>query len=86
MPIFEFLCASCGNVSEKLVLGSEENVVCAKCGGSEVKKLLSTTSTASGAKQGERLPMPGTGGGACCGSAPAARQCVPGSCCGKAGM
>lgn len=82
MPIFEYLCGSCGNVSEKLVLGEEEKVVCPQCGSGDLRKLLSTSSSASGAKGSGRLP--GAGDTACCGSAPSSRGCVPGSCCGKA--
>jgi putative FmdB family regulatory protein len=81
MPIFEFLCAKCGAVSEKLVLGTGEAVECPHCGGSEMRKLLSSTSTASGARSAGKLPGPGDSG--CCGSNPATRGCVPGSCCGR---
>jgi putative FmdB family regulatory protein len=82
MPIYEYLCAECGTVSEFLVFTEKEEIECPNCSSKRVKKLLSTTSTASGTKQEGRVP-----GGAdtgCCGSKPAARGCVPGSCCGKA--
>ncbi len=82
MPIFEFLCTSCGNVFEKLVYGSSEEVTCAKCGSSELTRLLSTSSSLSGARQEGKLP--GIGDTGCCGSAPSSRGCTPGSCCGKA--
>lgn len=82
MPIFEFLCASCGNVFEKLVYGSKDELTCLKCGSTELTKLLSKSSSLSGAKQKGKLP--GIGDTGCCGSAPSSRGCVPGSCCGKA--
>ncbi len=82
MPIFEFVCRSCGGVSEQLVLGTAEGVCCPECGGSDLTKLLSAPSSASGVKAGGRLP--GSGDTGCCGSAPGTRGCVPGSCCGKA--
>jgi putative FmdB family regulatory protein len=81
MPIFEFLCTSCGNVFEKLVYASSEKIACLKCGSFELTRLLSSTSSLSGAKQGGRVP--GAGDTGCCGSAPSSRGCVPGSCCGK---
>ena len=82
MPIFEYLCSDCATVSEHLVFDDTEPVLCAHCGGREMKKLLSVTSSASGIKDGTRLPGPSDTG--CCGSQPRAQGCTPGSCCGKA--
>ena len=82
MPIFEFVCASCGKVFEKLVLTSDEKTQCEQCGGTDLHRLLSATSSASGVKGEGRFP--GAGDTSCCGSGPASRGCVPGSCCGKA--
>ncbi|MCX5646230.1 MAG: zinc ribbon domain-containing protein [Phycisphaerae bacterium] len=42
MPIFEFKCTKCGHVMEVLQKSLRaEPPVCAKCGGSDLKKLLS---------------------------------------------
>ncbi|ROQ90689.1 FmdB family zinc ribbon protein [Desulfosoma caldarium] len=82
MPIYEYVCTHCGEVSEHLVLGKDEAVSCPACGSAGVKKLLSVSSRASGAKDGHRVPGPRDTG--CCGTSPAAQGCVPGSCCGKA--
>jgi putative FmdB family regulatory protein len=42
MPIFEFKCAKCGHVMEVLQKSRTGEVpVCEKCGGSDLKKLLS---------------------------------------------
>jgi putative FmdB family regulatory protein len=42
MPIFEFKCDKCGHVMEVLQKSrTAEPPGCAKCGGTEVKKLLS---------------------------------------------
>jgi len=81
MPIFEFLCADCGAISEMLVSASDSSTTCRTCGSANLKKLLSATSSLSGiAKQ----RMPGPGDTACCGSSPAHAGCAgPGSCCGK---
>lgn len=82
MPIFEYVCSNCGVVSEHLVFGDSENLQCPQCRSSNLKKLLSATSSASGVKSAGGLP--GAGDTACCGSRPGAQGCIPGSCCGKA--
>ena len=82
MPIFEFLCTSCGNTFEKLVYENGEEISCGNCGNTVLKKLLSRSSSLSGTKQAGKLP--GAGDTGCCGSAPSSQGCVPGSCCGKA--
>ncbi|MGC8493564.1 MAG: FmdB family zinc ribbon protein [Syntrophobacteraceae bacterium] len=82
MPIFEFVCASCGTVFEKIVYTEKEELSCEKCGSSELTKLLSTPSSLSGVKSEGKLP--GTGDTGCCGHSPSSTGCVPGSCCGKA--
>jgi putative FmdB family regulatory protein len=83
MPIYEYLCTLCGNTSELLVFGETPTERCPTCGGGELKKLLSVSSSASGVKS--KGGMPGPGDTACCGSQPGAGGCVPGSCCGKTG-
>lgn len=44
MPLFEFVCADCGQDFEELVLSSRaiDGVICPACGGQEVKKKIST--------------------------------------------
>lgn len=82
MPLFDFLCLECGEVSEVLVSGSESKPICKTCGSQSLKKLLSAHSSLSGSHDGT---MPGPGDTACCGSAPGHAGCSgPGSCCGKA--
>jgi putative FmdB family regulatory protein len=84
MPIFEYLCVDCGRVSEVLVVGSEQESQCSHCQSSNLKKLISASSSASGAGVGR---LPGLGDTACCGSSPgqAAGCAGPGSCCGGRG-
>jgi putative FmdB family regulatory protein len=42
MPIFEYKCAKCGHVMEVLQKSREARApTCARCGGSDVKKLVS---------------------------------------------
>jgi putative FmdB family regulatory protein len=82
MPLFEYLCLDCGRVSEVLMTGSADEPQCSDCGSTKVKKLLSASSSLSGAS---RNSVPGPGDTACCGSTPgkAAGCAGPGSCCGK---
>ena len=81
MPLFEYLCQTCGRINEILVMASSDAPACPNCGGHELKKLLSAHSASSGtAKYG----MPGAGDTACCGSTPGHAGCAgPGSCCGR---
>jgi putative FmdB family regulatory protein len=72
MPIFEYKCAKCGHVMEVLQKGQEAGaLVCARCGGSELKKLL------SGFAVGKAAAAP-----ACdsCASLPACGGCSGGVC------
>lgn len=81
MPIYDYLCKDCGNVSEILMTGSQEKPECPECGSRSLKKLLSASSSLSGAPTRH---MPGPGDTACCGTSPAHAGCAgPGSCCGK---
>lgn len=81
MPLFEFLCMQCGQMSEALVTSADEKVACNHCGSRKLKKMLSAPSTFSGASRGR---TPGAGDHSCCGSSPATAGCSgPGSCCGK---
>ncbi|MBW2127924.1 MAG: zinc ribbon domain-containing protein [Deltaproteobacteria bacterium] len=81
MPLFDYLCADCGIVSEILITGSNDVPRCKECGSTNLKRLLSTHSTLSGSA---RNSFPGPGDTACCGSSPSEAGCAgPGSCCGK---
>ena len=81
MPLFDFLCLECGQVSETLLTGASEAPACNGCGSRKLKRLLSAPSSLSGVS---RNSLPGPGDTACCGSTPAqAAGCAgPGSCCG----
>ena len=83
MPLFDFLCLDCGETSEILVTGGDQAPGCGACGGGNLKKLISASSSLSGGAKGG---MAGAGDTACCGQAPGHGGCAgPGSCCGKAG-
>jgi putative FmdB family regulatory protein len=81
MPIYDIKCQGCGRTSEVLVTGSEAALVCPECGGTDVAKLMSPSSSLSGR---EAQSYPGPNERACCGSTPSAAGCAgPGSCCGR---
>lgn len=45
MPIYEYRCEACGAVSEYLVgMRDDEPIRCRQCGGSELKRILSSSS------------------------------------------
>lgn len=82
MPLYDFLCLDCGQISEILISGERQTPACSKCKGTNMKKMLSAHSSLSGSPSNR---MPGAGSTGCCGSSPAeASGCAgPGSCCGK---
>ena len=47
MPIFEYRCDNCGEISEVLVLGKEEMSSCRECGSTNFTKLMSAHNTMS---------------------------------------
>ncbi len=57
MPIYEYLCSSCGRVFERFVLRSNAKVACPTCPGAPVEKQFSAFSF-----KGERGVV-GSGGG-----------------------
>ena len=48
MPIFEYVCTSCGSESELLVRSADEKVVCVSCGSTEMQKKFSTFAVTAG--------------------------------------
>ena len=81
MPLFEYLCLDCGQISEVLISSPSDQPQCRACRSRNLKKLLSAHSSLSGLPK-NRMPEPGDT--ACCGSTPSEAGCAgPGSCCGK---
>ena len=64
MPIFEYICTSCGNEFEAIVRGSE-SAHCPKCEDTRLEKKLSRFAVA--ASSGSSESMPAGGGGCACG-------------------
>ena len=81
MPIFEYRCDGCGEIFEAIQFGAASAPQCPFCGATETQKVLSASSSYSG---GSRQGIPGPKDTGCCGQAPGASGCVPGSCCGRA--
>lgn len=74
MPIYEYKCKDCGEVSELIVLKQDEAVSCASCNSQNLEKLMSAHNT-MGSSSAFTAPMPG----GCCGSPNSCGS--PGSCC-----
>ena len=72
MPIYEYQCAKCCNCFEKLVFGSNPEVVCPACGSQETEKRLSKF----GMGKSSTGSSPGTSGSSGCGG------CSSSSCAG----
>ncbi|NLW85929.1 MAG: zinc ribbon domain-containing protein [Planctomycetes bacterium] len=70
MPIFEYICGSCGKTSEFLVSNRDQQVVCPECGEEKLERKFSTFSAHQGGSSqppcAERCPS----GGSCCSSCP----------------
>lgn len=83
MPIYEYLCKVCGNISEILVFPNQSEIKCPSCGSGDLTKLMSPSSSFNGSRISK---FPGPKDTACCGLTPGeAPNCSgPGSCCGKA--
>ena len=58
MPIFEFRCAACGNVFEKLFVNTDDNVdlSCPECKATALERVVSRTSYVMGAGPGGNQP------------------------------
>jgi len=72
MPLFDFICRSCGEEFETLVMGSEKPV-CPKCKGSDLEKQMSTFAFRSGSGRSGGSSGTSGGGSKCSG-------CSAGSC------
>ncbi|MGA1825240.1 MAG: FmdB family zinc ribbon protein [bacterium] len=42
MPIYEYICNSCANEFEKIVLTSSPHIICPRCGSGKIHKKVST--------------------------------------------
>jgi putative FmdB family regulatory protein len=75
MPIYEYRCEKCGEVSEVLIFDKGETPACQACGSTDLTKLMSAHNTTSGSSPS----IPQAASGSCCGSP---NSCgMPGSCC-----
>ena len=74
MPIFEYRCNVCNEVSEILMLGKEEKLMCKGCGSEDLVKLMSAHSAPAASRS-----TVGEASGGCCGAPGSCGS--PGSCC-----
>jgi putative FmdB family regulatory protein len=74
MPIYEYQCKTCNEVSEFLVLGSDDQLTCKRCKGKDLVKLMSAHSPPA-ASHGHEATI----AGGCCGAPNSCGR--PGSCC-----
>ena len=62
MPIYEFVCNSCGNEFEAIVSSTDTtSVSCDSCKSGDVKKVMSASSIKVGGASGTALPAAGCG-------------------------
>jgi putative FmdB family regulatory protein len=66
MPIYEYICDSCNERFEKIVINKQAEITCPKCSGKKATIQLSVFATAG---SGSSTPSGGFsgGGGGCCG-------------------
>jgi putative FmdB family regulatory protein len=69
LPIFEYICNSCGNEFEELVFGGDDDVACPECEASDVGRKVSTFAFKSGSK------FVSTGSSSCQGCTPGPSGC-----------
>lgn len=60
MPLFEYICKSCGETAELLVAGSKK-LLCPNCGSKKLEKQFSTFSAPVSASKSFSPPPCGTG-------------------------
>ena len=58
MPIFEFRCAACSHIFEKICVNSTDQVdlVCPECGATTLERVVSQTNYVMGAGPGGKQP------------------------------
>lgn len=57
MPIYEYVCGTCGERFEELLLGGAQGrVACTSCGSEDVRRVLSVFAVARTASDGDLAP------------------------------
>ena len=70
MPLYEFRCADCGQIFDRLQPMGSDAPACAACGSSEVNRLISLIGGLVGSSGSAGSSFGGGGGGGCgCGGA-----------------
>jgi putative FmdB family regulatory protein len=66
MPIYEYICDSCSERFEKIVINKQQEITCPKCSGKKATIQLSVFATAGAGSSSSSGGFSG-GGGGCCG-------------------
>jgi putative FmdB family regulatory protein len=66
MPIYEYICDSCNERFEKIVINKQQEITCPKCSGKKATIQLSVFATAGAGSSSSSGGFSG-GGGGCCG-------------------
>ncbi len=66
MPIYEYICDSCNERFEKIVINKQQEITCPNCSGKRATIQLSVFATAGSGSSGSSGGFSG-GGGGCCG-------------------
>jgi putative FmdB family regulatory protein len=66
MPIYEYVCDTCNERFEKIVINRQQEISCPKCGSDKATIQLSVFTTAGGGSSSPSGGFSG-GGGGCCG-------------------
>lgn len=81
MPIYEYQCQKCGEVSEVLMLNKNEDASCNHCGSKDLTKLMSAHNTTSSSASLSAPVCGGCGSQSMCTSQGGSMCGAPGSCC-----
>ena len=65
MPLYEYRCAGCEGIFDRLSSYDAAAPECPACGGADVRRLISVIGGLGGASSPQAAPMPAAGCGGC---------------------
>jgi putative FmdB family regulatory protein len=81
MPIYEYQCQKCGEVSEVLMITKDDDASCSHCGSKDLTKLMSAHNTTSSSASFSAPVCGGCNTAGMCASQGGGMCGAPGSCC-----